>query len=46
MGQYTDDKFGAVSADAYTQFFTNSAAKLPADVTYDSVSPSNHLGFL
>src|SRR6187397_3223731 len=38
IGQYTDDKFGAVAANAYTQFFTNSGAKLPADVTYDSVS--------
>ena len=38
MGQYTDPKFGAVSADAYTQFFTNSGAKLAADVIYDSVS--------
>ena len=38
IGQYTDPKFGAVYADAYTQFFTNSATKLPADVTYDSVS--------
>ena len=38
MGQYTDPKFGAVSADAYTQFFTNSGAKLVADVIYDSVS--------
>ena len=38
IGQYTDDKFGAVAANAYTQFFTNSGVKLPADVTYDSVS--------
>ena len=38
IGQYTDDKFGAVAANAYTQFFTNSGAKLPADVTYDSVT--------
>src|SRR5688572_1982742 len=38
IGQYTDDKFGPVSANGYTQFFTNSAAKLPADVIYDSVS--------
>ncbi|HET6540356.1 MAG TPA: hypothetical protein VFG46_07720, partial [Chryseolinea sp.] len=27
-----------VSANAYTQFFTNSGAKLPADATYDSVT--------
>ena len=38
IGQYTDDKFGAVAANAYTQFFTTSGAKLPADVTYDSVT--------
>ena len=38
MGQYTDPNFGAVSANAYTQFFTNSGAKLPADATYDSVT--------
>jgi len=38
IGQYTDDKFGGVAANAYTQFFTNSGTKLPADVTYDSVT--------
>ena len=38
IGQYTDDKFGGVAANAYTQFFTNSGAKLPADATYDSVT--------
>ena len=38
IGQYTDDKFGGVAANAYTQFFTNSGAKLPGDATYDSVT--------
>jgi len=38
LGQYTDDKFGHVAANPYTQFFTNSGTKLPADVTYDSVT--------
>ncbi|HZI26461.1 MAG TPA: DUF4270 family protein [Chryseolinea sp.] len=38
VGQYADDKFGPVSANGYTQFFTNSGAKLPANVTYDSVT--------
>lgn len=38
VGQYADDKFGAVSTNAFTQFFTTSGAKLPADVTYDSIA--------
>jgi hypothetical protein len=38
IGKYADENFGTVSADAYTQFFTNSGTRLPAGVTYDSVS--------
>ncbi|HEX6223043.1 MAG TPA: DUF4270 family protein [Chryseolinea sp.] len=38
VGQYSDDKFGKIAANGYTQFFTNSGSKLPADVTYDSVT--------
>lgn len=38
IGHYTDDKFGSVAANAYTQFFTNSGTKLPANVLYDSVT--------
>lgn len=38
IGQYVDDQFGSVSTAAYTQYFTNSGTKLPANAIYDSVT--------
>lgn len=38
VGSYQDDKFGTVSANAVTQYFTVSTAKLAAGAVYDSVS--------
>src|SRR3990170_1441181 len=38
VGQYVDDQFGSVSTAAYTQYFTNSGTKLPANAIYDSVT--------
>jgi hypothetical protein len=45
IGQYADDQLGTVVANGYTQFFTNSTAKLPAEATYDSVSLTLQLDF-
>ncbi len=45
VGQYADDKLGSVVANSYTQFFTTSASKLPAEATYDSVSLTLRLDF-
>jgi len=45
LGQYVDDKFGKVSADAYSQIFTTTTAKLAAGVEYDSVSLQLQLDF-
>lgn len=45
MGQYTDDQLGSVVANAYTQYFTTSTTKLPAEATYDSVSLTLQLDF-
>jgi hypothetical protein len=42
VGQYIDDRFGSVSATGYTQFFTNTFAKLPADAIYDSITLHLH----
>ncbi len=38
IGQYADDQFGSLTSSAYTHYFTNSAAVLPANPIYDSVS--------
>ena len=38
LGKYVDTKLGTVSADAYTQFFTTTSAKLQAGAAFDSVS--------
>jgi hypothetical protein len=38
VGQYADEKLGQITANAFTQFFTNSTAKLAADAAYDSVT--------
>lgn len=38
VGQYTDEKLGQVTVNTYTQFFTNTTAKLPAEATFDSIS--------
>jgi hypothetical protein len=38
IGQYTDDQFGSVVANGYSQFFTTSTSALPAGAVYDSVS--------
>ena len=45
LGQYADDQLGTVVANSYTQFFTNSTTKLPAEATYDSVSLTLQLDF-
>ena len=38
VGQYQDDRFGTITANAITQYFTTSAAKLPSGAVYDSIS--------
>lgn len=38
VGQYADEKLGTVTASAFTQYFTNTSAKLPAEATFDSVT--------
>jgi hypothetical protein len=38
VGQYVDTRLGSVSANTYTQYYTNSTTKLPANAVYDSVS--------
>lgn len=45
IGQYDDDKLGPVSANAYTQYYTNTTAKLTTDAVYDSVSLQLRLDF-
>lgn len=38
VGQYNDEKLGNLTASAFTQFYTNTTAKLPAGATFDSIS--------
>ena len=38
VGQYNDDQLGLITANGYSQYFTTTTAKLPAEATYDSVS--------
>ena len=38
IGGYQDDRFGSVTSNAVTQYFTSSTAKLAAGAVYDSVS--------
>lgn len=38
VGQYNDPDLGLVSSTAYTQFFTSTPSKLPADAVFDSAS--------
>ncbi len=45
VGQYTDEQLGLVTANAYSQFFTTTATKLPADATFDSVSLTLRLDY-
>lgn len=45
VGQYNDDKMGTVVANGYTQYFTTSSTKLPAEASYDSVSLTLQLDF-
>ena len=45
VGQYNDDKLGTVVANGYTQYFTTSTTKLPAEASYDSVSLTLQLDF-
>jgi hypothetical protein len=45
VGQYNDDQLGLITANGYSQFFTTSTAKLPAESTYDSVSLTLRLDY-
>ncbi len=38
VGQYVDTRLGSVSANAYTQYYTNSTSKIQSNAVFDSVS--------